>query len=134
VSASARTGAATWAALTVVYLVWGSTYLAIRVLVRTTPPLLAMGVRFTTAGLLLAAFLAARHGPGVLRVPWRRALPAAVVGVLLLGGGNGGIAVAEQVLPPAWQRCWSPPYRSGWSACVCWPGTGRRAPPSRARC
>ncbi len=99
VTAPARTGAATWAALTVVYLVWGSTYLAIRVLVRTTPPLLAMGVRFTTAGLLLAAFLAARHGPGVMRVPWRRALPAAVVGVLLLGGGNGGIAVAEQVLP-----------------------------------
>jgi len=95
----ARAGAATWAALLVVYLVWGSTYLAIRVLVRSTPPLLAMGVRFTAAGLLLAAFLAARHGPGVLRVPWRRALPAAAVGILLLGAGNGGVAVAEQVVP-----------------------------------
>jgi drug/metabolite transporter (DMT)-like permease len=99
VTAPARGGAATWAALTVVYLVWGSTYLAIRVLVRTAPPLLAMGVRFTAAGLLLAAFLAIRHGPGVLRVPWRRALPAAMVGVLLLGAANGGVAVAEQVLP-----------------------------------
>jgi len=95
----ARAGAATWAALLVVYLVWGSTYLAIRVLVRSAPPLLAMGVRFTAAGLLLAAFLAARHGPGVLRVPWRRALPAAAVGILLLGAGNGGVAVAEQVVP-----------------------------------
>ncbi len=95
----ARTGAATWAALIVVYLVWGSTYLAIRVLVRTAPPLLAMGVRFTTAGLLLAAFLVARHGMGVLRVPWRQVLPAALVGILLLGGGNGGVAVAEQVVP-----------------------------------
>jgi drug/metabolite transporter (DMT)-like permease len=99
VTAPARAGAATWAALIVVYLVWGSTYLAIRVLVRTAPPLLAMGVRFTAAGLLLAAFLAARHGPGVLRVPWRRALAAAAVGILLLAAGNGGVAVAELAVP-----------------------------------
>lgn len=90
---------ATWAALTVVYVVWGSTYLGIRVLVRFVPPLLAMGVRFLSAGVLLAAFLAARHGPGILRVPPRRALAAGLVGVLLLAGGNGGVAVAEQTLP-----------------------------------
>jgi drug/metabolite transporter (DMT)-like permease len=90
---------ATWAALIVVYLVWGSTYLGIRVLVGFVPPLLAMGVRFLCAGVLLAAFLAIRHGPGVLRVPPRRLLSAGVVGVLLLTGGNGGVAVAEQTVP-----------------------------------
>ncbi|HEY6279654.1 MAG TPA: EamA family transporter [Streptosporangiaceae bacterium] len=98
-TAPARTSAATWAALIVVYLVWGSTYLAIRVLVRTAPPLLAMGVRFTAAGLLLMGFLMLRHGPGVLRLPRRQALSAAMIGVLLLGAGNGGVAFAEQVIP-----------------------------------
>jgi drug/metabolite transporter (DMT)-like permease len=90
---------ATWAALIVVYLVWGSTYLGIRVLVGFVPPLRAMGVRFLCAGVLLAAFLAVRHGPGVLRVPPRQLLSAGVVGVLLLTGGNGGVAVAEQTVP-----------------------------------
>jgi drug/metabolite transporter (DMT)-like permease len=90
---------ATWAALIVVYLVWGSTYLGIRVLVGFVPPLLAMGARFLCAGILLAAFLAVRHGPGILRVPPRRLLSAGVVGVLLLTGGNGGVAVAEQTVP-----------------------------------
>jgi drug/metabolite transporter (DMT)-like permease len=89
----------TWAALVVVYVVWGSTYLGIRVLVGFTPPLLAMGVRFLAAGGLLAAYLAVRHGPGILKVPPRRALAAGAVGVLLLAGGNGGVAVAEQTLP-----------------------------------
>ena len=90
---------ATWAALIVVYLVWGSTYLGIRVLVGFVPPLIAMGVRFLCAGMLLAAFLAVRHGPGILRVPPRRLLSAGVVGVLLLTCGNGGVAVAEQTVP-----------------------------------
>jgi drug/metabolite transporter (DMT)-like permease len=89
----------TWTALVVVYLVWGSTYLGIRVLVATVPPLLGMGVRFLCAGILLTAFLAIRHGPGILRVPPRRALSAGLVGVLLLTCGNGGVAVAEQTVP-----------------------------------
>ncbi|HCU92089.1 MAG TPA: EamA family transporter, partial [Actinobacteria bacterium] len=90
---------ATWAALVVVYVVWGSTYLGIRVIVGFVPPLLAMGVRFLCAGVLLAIFLMFRHGPGILRVPPRRALSAGLAGVLLLTGGNGGIAVAEQTVP-----------------------------------
>jgi drug/metabolite transporter (DMT)-like permease len=89
----------TWAALVVVYVVWGSTYLGIRVLVGFAPPLLAMGVRFLAAGVLLAAFLVVRHGPGVLRVPLRRVLAASAVGVLLLTAGNGGVAFAEQTVP-----------------------------------
>ncbi len=89
----------TWSALIVVYLVWGSTYLAIRVLVGIVPPLLAMSARFLCAGVLLAAFLALRHGPGILRVPPRRVAAATVVGVLLLTCGNGAVAVAEQTVP-----------------------------------
>ena len=89
----------TWTALTIVYLVWGSTYLAIRVTVSALPPMLAMGARFSAAGILMASFLALRYGPGVLRVPPRRALSAAAAGVLLLTCGNGGVAVAEQTLP-----------------------------------
>src|SRR5687768_11565773 len=91
--------AAIWVALTTVYLVWGSTYFAIRVLVETAPPLLAMGTRFIAASVLLAGFLALRRGPGVLRVSRRQAGAAALVGGLLLLGGNGGVAVAELTVP-----------------------------------
>jgi drug/metabolite transporter (DMT)-like permease len=90
---------ATWAALVVVYVVWGSTYLGMRVVVRFAPPMLAMGARFLAAGILLAAFLVVRHGPGVLRVPLRQVLAAGAVGVLLLTAGNGGVAFAEQTVP-----------------------------------
>lgn len=90
---------AVWTALVTVYLVWGSTYLAIRVVVETAPPLLAMGARFLLAGALLAAVLAARRGVGSLRVRPRQLGGAAVVGLLLLLGGNGGVAVAEQTVP-----------------------------------
>lgn len=90
---------ATWGALIVVYVVWGSTYLGIRVVVRYLPPLLAMGARFFIAGLLLLAVLAVRYGPGVLRVPPRRVLAAGAVGVLLLASGNGAVATAEQAVP-----------------------------------
>ena len=94
-----RPGWLVWAALGVVYVVWGSTYLAIRVVVETVPPLLGMGSRFGLAGLLLAAVVVARGGPRRLRVTPRQAGSAAVVGVFLLLGGNGMVAVAEQEVP-----------------------------------
>ena len=88
-----------WLALVTVYLVWGSTYLAIRVVVETAPPLLAMGARFLLAGLLLGAFLTVRRGSSALRVGRGQLGGAAVVGLLLLLGGNGGVAIAEQTVP-----------------------------------
>ena len=82
-----------WTALWIVYLVWGSTYFAIKVSVRTLPPLLSAGLRFTLAGLLLAAILALRRTP--LRVPWREAGAAVGIGVMLLACGVGVVTLAE---------------------------------------
>ena len=87
-------------ALLTVYLIWGSTYLAIRVVVtHGIPPLIGMGVRFLFAGTLLAAALRLRRGRGSLRVTPAQLRTGAIVGVLLLFGGNGFVAVAEQTLP-----------------------------------
>lgn len=88
-----------WLALTTVYLVWGSTYLAIRVVVESAPPLVAMGARFLTAAVLLGLVLAVRRARRGLRVPRSQLAGAAVVGLLLLLGGNGLVAVAEQTVP-----------------------------------
>nr|MBA2769312.1 EamA family transporter [Sporichthyaceae bacterium] len=67
--------------------------------VETAPPLLSMGARFLLAGALLGAFLLVRRGRGALRVRWHELRGAAIVGLLLLLGGNGGVAVAEQTVP-----------------------------------
>jgi drug/metabolite transporter (DMT)-like permease len=79
-------------AFAALYLVWGSTYLAIRIGVQTWPPLLMAGVRFLCAGLLMAAWLRLRGAPWPDRAQWRG---AAIVGTLLLAGGNGGVTLAE---------------------------------------
>ncbi|MFN2544943.1 MAG: EamA family transporter, partial [Actinomycetota bacterium] len=85
-----------WSALWAVYIVWGSTYLAIRVAVRTMPPLLMAGVRFIFAGALLYAWSVWRGHTRFERptlVQWRS---AAIVGGALLLGGNGAVVWAEQ--------------------------------------
>jgi len=82
-----------WTALGIVYIVWGSTYLAIKVSVETMPPLLSAGLRFTVAGLLLGSILALRRTP--LRVPWREARAALIIGVMLLACGVGAVTLAE---------------------------------------
>jgi drug/metabolite transporter (DMT)-like permease len=88
--------ATTWLALATVYVVWGSTYLAIRYTVEGLPPLLAMGARFVAAGVLLAGYLLVRRGWRALRPTRRQLFGCGVVGVLLLLCGNGGVAVGEQ--------------------------------------
>lgn len=85
--------ASIWAALIAVYIIWGSTYLAIRFVVETMPPFLSAGVRFVIAGGVLFAFRRVRGDPAPLRVEWRS---AAIVGLLLLTLGNGGVVWAEQ--------------------------------------
>jgi drug/metabolite transporter (DMT)-like permease len=82
-----------WAALAVVYVVWGSTYLGIKIAVETLPPLLAAGTRFLAAGAILALVLAWRGRS--LRVTRGELLASAFVGVLLLTLGVGVVHVAE---------------------------------------
>ena len=82
-----------WAALLVVYVVWGSTYFGIKIAVETVPPLLAAGSRFLTAGALLAAILAIRGTS--LRINRRELGASAIAGGLLLGLGVGLVHVAE---------------------------------------
>lgn len=87
------------AALGVVYIVWGSTYYAIRVAIDTMPPLLMAGTRFLVAGALLFAVAALRGdaaGDPIRPRHWRSAL---ILGVALLGIGNGGVTVGEQYIP-----------------------------------
>jgi len=83
-------------ALGTVYVVWGSTYLAIKYTVSDLPPFLAMGTRFLLAGSLLAVALLALRGRQVFRMSRAQTVTAAACGVLLLVGGNGLVAVAEQ--------------------------------------
>ncbi|KRT62683.1 MAG: Permease of the drug or metabolite transporter (DMT) superfamily [Chloroflexi bacterium CSP1-4] len=90
-----------WLALLVVYVVWGSTYLAIRIVVADLPPLLSAGLRFLLAGSVVAVAVAIRSGPGRLRVERRRLASVALVGALLLLGGNGLVVLAEQTVPSA---------------------------------
>ncbi len=87
------------AALAIVYVVWGSTYLAIRVVVEEMPPLSGMGSRFLVAGLLLGGLLALR---GVdLRVSRAEFAGAALLGLLLPLLGNGFVAVGEEMGVPS---------------------------------
>ena len=83
------------AALGTVYVVWGSTYLAIRIVVEEAPPLTSMGLRYLTAGALLALLLALRRGPGVLRLTGRQLLGTGLLGLCLPLLGNGVVSVAE---------------------------------------
>lgn len=85
-----------WAALWVVYIVWGSTYLAIKVMVDTLPVLLASGVRFLIAGAVVYLFLLVRRGRAGVRVTRNEVLASALVGGALLLGGNGMVGVAEK--------------------------------------
>jgi drug/metabolite transporter (DMT)-like permease len=86
-------------ALGVLYLVWGSTYLAIRVMVEDVPPLLGAGLRFALAGLVLAVVLLTLGGPARLRTGMREAVSAALTGLLILVGGIGLLTVAERDAP-----------------------------------
>src|SRR4051812_8612999 len=88
-----------WLCLGIVYVVWGSTYLAIRVAVETMPPLLMGAARFTTAGVLLYAVARARGAPSVRSLSRKQMAACWLVGSLLAAGGNGVVNVAEQYIP-----------------------------------
>lgn len=81
------------AAFVAVYIVWGSTYLAIKIAIGSIPPFLMASTRFLISGVILCSWARWRGAPMPGAAQWRA---AAVVGTLLLLGGNGGVAWAEQ--------------------------------------
>jgi drug/metabolite transporter (DMT)-like permease len=85
-----------WGGLGVVYVVWGSTYLAIRFTVDSMPPLLSGGLRFLIAGLLLLVAVLALAGRGALRMSRAQLGSGLLIGLLLPAWGNGMVVIAEQ--------------------------------------
>ena len=109
-----RPGLSAWVALLVVWVFWGSTYLAIRVADRSIPPFAMAAVRYLTAGAILYPFAwlgyrrrqataqsttATEPAPGPAPSRLAQWGGMAVVGTLLLAFGNGGVSYAEQTLP-----------------------------------
>ncbi len=83
-------------AFAAVYVLWGSTYLAIRIAIETMPPFLMAGVRFVIAGGMVYGWARWRGAPRPLRVHWRS---AAIIGALLLVLSNGAVTWAELTVP-----------------------------------
>ena len=84
------------AAFASIYLVWGSTYLAIRYAIETIPPFTMGGARFLVSGVMLYAWARYRGAPKPTRLNWRN---ASIAGAFLLLGGNGAVVWAEQFVP-----------------------------------
>jgi drug/metabolite transporter (DMT)-like permease len=98
-----------------VYVIWGSTYLGLRIAIESFPPLLITGVRFFIAGLLMFGWLAWRGNALPSRIEVRNAI---ITGTLMLGVGTGGVAFAEQwvasalaatavAVVPIWAALWA---------------------------
>jgi drug/metabolite transporter (DMT)-like permease len=80
------------ASLAAVYLIWSSTYLAMRIGVSELPPLLMASIRYSAAGLVMLAIARRRGAPWPSARQWLRVAP---IGALLFVGGNGFVAIAE---------------------------------------
>lgn len=87
---------AIWTAMISVYIVWGSTYLAIRFAIETIPPFLMAGIRFLIAGSMLILWRLIRGDSAPSLQQWRS---ATIIGIFLLVGGNGGVVWSEQYVP-----------------------------------
>lgn len=98
-SAGDRSDAPVWAALGVVYVLWGSTYLGMAVVVETIPAFLGMGTRFALSAVILAILVAVLRGPRALAVSGTQVAWASLIGVMLLVFGNGVVALSEQYVP-----------------------------------
>lgn len=85
-------------ALLILYVLWGSTYLAIKFAVATMPPYLMLAVRFGLAGGIMFAIMRARHLPNPSRRQW---LGSGAVGILLLVGGMGSVGLAQSFGAPS---------------------------------
>ncbi len=95
----ASSGLGVWGPLVALWLIWGSTYLGIAVVVHTMPPLLANGFRFLTAAAVLGSVLALTGGLRSLRITRAELRSVAIMGVGLLGVGIGTVSMAERYVP-----------------------------------
>ena len=82
-------------ALSLVYVIWGSIYLAVRLVITELPPLGSMGIRFAVAGILMGLFLGIRGGFGRFKLTWRQAVGVVFMGVMLLAIGNGMTSLGQ---------------------------------------
>lgn len=83
-------------ALLSVYIVWGSTYLGIKIAIETFPPFLMAGIRFLIAGVFLYCFVVVKEKKHPKLIEWR---DTTIIGTLLLLGGNGLVVIAEKTIP-----------------------------------
>lgn len=131
-TAPASTGEPGTAALVLafaaIYVIWGSTYLAIRFAIDSIPPFTMAGIRFLVAGTLLLAWARLRGVPGPTR---RESRAAALVGALLLLGGNGAVVWAEQWVPSGLTAVLVATVPL-WMVLVDWLWTGAARPPAGA--
>ncbi|MEX0991467.1 MAG: EamA family transporter [Actinomycetota bacterium] len=88
-----------WAALVTVWIVWGTTYLAIRVVNQSIPPLIGASLRFLTAGAILYLWTVRRGDRTGDRPTLRQWRSALIIGTLLVFGGNGLVSLAEDTIP-----------------------------------
>ena len=88
-----------WIALTTVYIVWGSTYLGIALVIESAPPLTSMGIRFIAAGIILALILSIFKSKNAMKVNRKELISSIFLGGLLLGFGIGNLTLAERYVP-----------------------------------
>jgi drug/metabolite transporter (DMT)-like permease len=88
-----------WTAILILYVVWGSTYLAIRVAVDTIPPFVMASIRFAIAGLLMLVAVGVIRGRSLPRPSLREWRDTFIIGALLMGGGMGAVAWGELTVP-----------------------------------
>ena len=88
-----------WTAILILYVVWGSTYLGIRVAVDTIPPFVMAAVRFAIAGTVLLGVVALFRRDTVTRPTRREWRDSFIVGTCLMGGGMGAVAWGELTVP-----------------------------------
>lgn len=88
-----------WTSLAILWVAWGSTYLAIAYVVAEMPLLLAIGLRYLSAAAILGAYLMIRRGPRAVLRPAPEIRRGVFEGVLLIGAGNAGVCLAEKHVP-----------------------------------
>src|SRR5262245_1768381 len=88
-----------WLAILILYVVWGSTYLGIRIAIETIPPFVMASARCLSAGLVMLGAVAVVRRRSLVIPSWVEIRDCFIVGALLMGGGMGAVAWGEQTVP-----------------------------------